>query len=174
MAGSILVAYATRYGSTGEVADAVGDGLRERGLDVEIRAMRDVRSVETYKAAVLGSAFYIGSMLKEAKLFLEQHRSSLEKIPVAFFALGPISADEELEEARSQLDQALAQAPWLKPVAAEMFIGKYDPSKLRLTDKLIAALPASPLHGVKARDDRDWDAIRNWTESLPAALNLSN
>jgi menaquinone-dependent protoporphyrinogen oxidase len=89
---------------------------------------------------------------------------------VAVFALGPVSREEDLEQARGQLDGALAKLAWLRPVAAAMFAGKYDPTRLRLADRLVAMLPASPLHGIPARDDRDWEAIRAWAESLPAAM----
>ena len=139
---------------------------------MEVKPARDVRSVDGYGAVVLGTLFYIGSMLKDAREFLEQHRAALEQMPLAIFALGPTTADEESEAARAQLDGALAKMPWLKPAAAEMFVGKYDPAKLRFSDKLVAALPASPLHGLGAHDDRDWAAISAWADSLPAALHL--
>jgi hypothetical protein len=48
-----------------------------------------------------------------------------------------------------------------------MFVGKYDPATLRITDKILAALPATPLHGVAAHDDRDWRAIEAWADALP-------
>jgi menaquinone-dependent protoporphyrinogen IX oxidase len=92
---------------------------------------------------------------------------------VALFALGPTSAADDLETTRAQLDSALAKMPWLMPVAAEMFVGKYDPAKLRLADRLVTALPASPLHGLAAHDDRDWGAISTWTDGLPSALRVT-
>jgi menaquinone-dependent protoporphyrinogen IX oxidase len=36
------VAYATKHGSTREVADAVAGSLREHGLDVDLRPAADV------------------------------------------------------------------------------------------------------------------------------------
>ena len=42
MSASVLVAYATRYGSTQEVAEAVAATLRERGLEVDVQPMRKV------------------------------------------------------------------------------------------------------------------------------------
>jgi menaquinone-dependent protoporphyrinogen oxidase len=119
---------------------------------------------------VLGAPLYIGSMLKDAVAFLERHRAALERIRVAVFVLGPISAEDSVRDGRGQLDDALAKVSWLSPVASEIFIGKYDPAKLRLADKLIAVLPASPLHGVGPQDGRDWAAIDAWAEELPAVL----
>lgn len=163
----VLVAYATRYGSTAEVAQEVGRRLDARGFQVDVRPAAEVRTLDGFDAVVLGAPFYIGSLLKDATAFLERHRSALERLPVALFTLGPLSAEEGLDEARGQVDEALAKIGWLKPVAAEMFVGKYDPAHLRLSDKLLAALPATPLHGVGPHDDRDWSAIDAWADALP-------
>lgn len=169
----ILVAYATRYGSTREVAEAVGMALREHGVDADVKPAKDVTTLGGYGVVVLAAPFYLGSMLKEATQFLERNRAALEVLPVSLLALGPVQAGDDMTEARKQLDGALAKVEWLKPVAAEMFVGKYDPAHLRLLDKLIAVLPASPLHGVGAHDDRDWESIRAWAEALPAAMGIA-
>ena len=171
MPDSILVAYATRYGSTQEVAEAVAATLREHGLEVDLQPMRKVRALEGYRAVVLGAPLHISSLHKDAQRFLSQHREALSEWPVAVFALGPTHADEqERQGSRAQLEKELAKYPWLTPVALEMFGGKYDPAKLRFPDTLIAALPASPLHGLPASDARDWTAIRAWAGSLAAQL----
>jgi menaquinone-dependent protoporphyrinogen oxidase len=170
MAASILIAYATRYGSTQEVADAVGAILRERGFAMEVRRAREVRSLDGFSGVVLGSPLYIGSLLREARKFLKRHRTALSQMPVVIFALGPVSGGKELGGSRTQLAVALAKLPWLTPVATEVFVGKYDPAQLRFPDSLLAALPASPLHGQPAHDGRDWAAIRAWGDTLPATL----
>ncbi|HEY3317534.1 MAG TPA: flavodoxin domain-containing protein [Coriobacteriia bacterium] len=173
MASSVLIAYATKYGSTREVAEAVAKRLRERGLTADVKPAREVRSLDGFDAVVLGTPLYIGSMLKDATALLEGRRSELERMPVAVFALGPITAEQASAEGRSQLDSALAKTPWLSPAASELFVGKYDPAKLRFLDKLIAVLPASPLHDVPAQDARDWAAIDAWADGLPSAMGLS-
>jgi menaquinone-dependent protoporphyrinogen oxidase len=173
MRDKILVAYATRYGSTREVAEAAATALCEQGVDAEVRPAKNVTAIGGYAGVVLATPFYIGSMLKEATRFLERNRGALEVLPVALLACGPVSAEDDMAGARKQLDKALAKVEWLKPVAAEMFVGKYDPAHLRLLDKLIAVPPASPLHGVGAHDDRHWESIRAWAEALPAAMRVA-
>jgi len=170
MTGTILVACATRYGSTREVAEAAAETLREHGLTVEVAAAKDAVVGDGHDGVVLAAPFYMGAMLKDAVRFLERERAALKRLPVALLACGPLSADDDLDEARGQLDGALAKLGWLHPVAAEMFVGRYDPARLRVADRLIAALPASPLHGVGAHDDRDWAAIRAWAATLPGLL----
>ena len=166
MSTSVLVAYATRYDSTQEVAEAVAATLRERGLEVDIQPMRKVRTLEGYRAVVLGAALYIGRWHKDARRFLSRHREALTERPVAIFALGPLHTDEkEWQGSRAQLDQELAQFPWLTPVALELFGGKFDPAKLHFPWSFLPALKNMP-----ASDVRDWTAIRAWASKLAAKL----
>jgi len=174
MSDSILVGYATRYGSTQEVAEAVAATLRESGLEVDLQPMRKVRTLEVYHAVVLGVPLYIGRWHKDAQRFLSSHQEALTQRPVAIFTLGPTQGDdEEWEGVRAQLDQELARYPWLTPVALELFGGRYDPAKLRFLDKLLGSLPASPLHQMPASDLRDWTAIRAWASELASKLQLA-
>lgn len=167
MSNSILVAYATRYGSTQEVAEQVAATLRENGFEVNLQPARQVRTLEGYRAVVLGAPLYIGRWLKDARRFMTRHQQALAKRPVAIFSLGPTRAAEgEWEGVRTQMDKELARFPWLAPVAVELFGGVYDPAKLRFPDSLLSALPASPLHQMPASDLRDWEAIRAWASSL--------
>jgi menaquinone-dependent protoporphyrinogen oxidase len=171
MANSVLVVYATRYGSTQEVAEQVATTLRESGLAADVQPARQVRALEGYRAVVVGAPLYIGRLLKDARRFLAQHREALADRPVAVFALGPTrAAEEDWEAVRSQMEQELDKYPWLEPVAVQLFGGKYDPAKLRFPDSLLATFPASPLHQMPASDLRDWEAIRAWASGLAAKL----
>ena len=171
MSASILVTYATRYGSTQEVAEAVAATLRDGGLEVDIQPMRKVRTIERYGVVVLGAPLYIGRWHKDAHRFLSQHRAALTQQRVAIFALGPIHDDEEQwRVVRTQLDKELAKYPWLSPVAVEIFGGKYEPAKLRFPDNLVANSSASPLYQMPASDLRDWAAIRTWASELSPKL----
>ncbi len=171
MSAPVLVAYTTRYRSTQEVAEAVAATLRERALEVDVQPMRDVRTLEGYRAIVLGAPLYMGRWHNDADRFLSRHHEALMERPVAVFALGPFSTDEqEWQSARAMLDTALDKFPWLTPVALELFGGKFDPAKLRFSDRFIASLPASPIHQMPANDVRDWTAIRAWASNLAAKL----
>jgi menaquinone-dependent protoporphyrinogen oxidase len=166
MPAKILVAYATRYGSTQEVAEAIAETLRANALEVDVQPARHVRTLAGYSAVVLGAPLFMLRWHKDALTFLSRHRKTLMKMPVAIFALGPVHEphdEKEWQDSGTQLNQALAKFPRFSPVALELFGGKYDPSLLRFPLNLMAGEePAS--------DIRDWAAIRTWAESLAPKL----
>jgi menaquinone-dependent protoporphyrinogen oxidase len=162
----VLVAYGTRYGSTREVAETVAATLRDGGVDAEVKAAREVRSVDGYAGVVVGTPLYLGALHRDVRVLLERSGQVLADRPLAVFALGPIKAADGVEASRDQLSAALAKLRAPTPVSTAVFVGAYDPSRLGLRDRMLAALPASPLHGEPAHDDRDWDAIRAWARGL--------
>lgn len=166
MSITILVTYATRYGSTKETAEKIAGTLREFGFRVDLEPVREVHSLAGYQAIVLGAPIEIGRWHGDARRFLSENRRALAMMPVAVFALGPLHRDEsEIREARGQFDKELAKFDWFKPAAIQVFVGRFDPTKL--------SFPASLFMGkIPASDEMDWEAIRVWAKELPAALEL--
>ena len=166
MSAKILVGYATRSGSTPEVAEEIAKNLRTQGFEVDVQAVRDVRSLEGYQAAILGAPLYIMRWHRDMRSFLSRQRKALAALPVAIFALGPWhNKEEELKSAREQLDKELAKYSWLQPVTKETFVGKFDPAKLGFPFSLIG-----PLKNMPASDERDWDVIRSWASDVAETL----
>jgi menaquinone-dependent protoporphyrinogen oxidase len=164
---SVLVAYATKYGSTHEVADAVAGRLRERGLEVDVRAAGTVDSLDGYNAVVFGGALYFFRLMREGRRFLSRHRKALSKMPVAVFGMGPIEdTEEQYVGAREHLDKSLHENESISPVAVAVFGGAFEPTGLRFPD----ANPATK--NLPQVDLRDWRAIEAWADSLPEALGL--
>lgn len=89
MPENVLVAYATKHGSTKEIAERIGATLGGRGLNADVRDTRDRPSPEAYDAVVLGSAVYVGSWRKDAATFLRQHQARLREVPCWLFSSGP-------------------------------------------------------------------------------------
>lgn len=162
MAAPILVTWATRYGSTEEVAHAVAGDLMNQHFAVNAQPMNDVRSLDRYCAVVLGFALYMGRIHKDARRFLANFRDELVKRPVAVFVLGPVNSDpHEFKEAEKQLKKELAPFPWLTPVTLQVMGGRFDPTKLGMPFNFIPALRNMP-----PLDARDWDSIHAWASHL--------
>jgi menaquinone-dependent protoporphyrinogen oxidase len=166
MTARVLVAYATVYGSTREVAEVVSAAVHAGGLGVDCQPARQVRGLDPYEAVILGAPLYMFRWHKDAMGFLSRHQQALASRSLAIFALGPFGDDPNgFANARASLDKELLKFPWLKPAAVEMFGGKFDPQALRLPYSLIPALKKMP-----ASDIRDWEAIRGWASDLPGKL----
>jgi menaquinone-dependent protoporphyrinogen oxidase len=150
----ILVAFATKAGSTEQVAAAIADALRKSGNIVDLRRARDVREpVSRWGCIVLGAPSYSGRWHRDAHRFIRRHRGELERVPVAVFGMGPRSPEQEAwQRSRSQLDRALAKRSWLTPVA-EVVFGGADPPKRRQAAR---------------RDLRGWAAIEKWAWEISA------
>lgn len=55
-----LVAYTTKSGSTGEVAQAIGEELQRNGVLVDVRLIREVQDVLAYDAVLVGGPMLMG------------------------------------------------------------------------------------------------------------------
>ena len=73
----VLVVYATNYGATAEIAEKIGQLLRQAGLRTDVLPTERVSDLPPYKAVVLGSAVYIGKWRKEAVKFLQANEKML-------------------------------------------------------------------------------------------------
>ncbi|MFZ3151194.1 MAG: flavodoxin domain-containing protein [Anaerolineaceae bacterium] len=164
-----LITYATRYGSTQEVAKALAVGLQKNGAEAECRPMREVENLKGYSTVVLGSPIYLGALQEDLRHFLSKHQKALSQLPVAIFALGPITSphnEAEWQEAKAQLHKQIAAISWFKPRAVQLFGGKFDHSKIRAPMKWFTGkIPESDL--------RDWATIEAWAAELPLLLSTS-
>jgi menaquinone-dependent protoporphyrinogen oxidase len=157
----VLVTYATKAGSTGEVADVIGQVLYEGGAVVNVKPVKEVNDLSGYSAVVVGSAIRMGRWLPEAVKFVEAHTEALAAIPVAYFQVsGFLKNDtpENRQEAATYLDSVRTL---VKPASEGLFAGKMDYGRLSFLDRTIAKVVGS-LEG----DWRDWDAIRAWAGDL--------
>lgn len=158
----VLIAYATKHGSTREVAESIEAHLADLGVEAHTLPARRVQTIDEYGAIVLGAPLYMGRWHRDARAFLARFRTEFASKPLAVFALGPVEDEEkQWEGARKQLDRALTHAPGVEPVTVGLFGGAIVPETLHF-----------PFSHMAAGDLRDWDAIREWTERLPAALGL--
>jgi menaquinone-dependent protoporphyrinogen oxidase len=162
----ILVAYATKKGSTAEIAQAIGKELEALGHVVDVTDMGTVKSLTGYNAVVIGGPMYIGKMIDAGK-FVGRHGGELRKLPVAGFivSLAPVSRDPvDTEYAQKALRNGLSP---LQPVAETVFAGKLDPANLSWLQKLMVEKAKSPVG-----DFRDWTAIAAWARELPGKMGV--
>jgi len=173
MKNRILVTYASRSGSTAEVAEVISKTLTEGGAQVDVMPMQDVKDISLYRAVIVGSAIRKSKWLPEAVQFVRAHQETLRHKSFAMFTVCITLAMSNSEQYRS------AVAGWVAPIRAlvrplseGLFAGRLDFSKLPFNwDTLM--LRATVAVGVFPRGDhRDWNAIRAWAESLKPVLGV--
>jgi len=158
---NVLVAYASKHGTTREVAEFVAHILERRGLTVEFEEAGRVGTVGHYDVIIVGGGLYMGKWHKDARRLLERHRAQLAGIPLAVFGMGPDSLEEsKVAESRRQLERSLAATPELEPIAVAIFGGALTPETWRF-----------PFSKLPAFDARDWVAIEDWTEGVAARIS---
>lgn len=160
----VLVTYATRYGSTQEVAAAIAEELTAAGMDVDVLAAGPQVEVGKYDAVVAGSPSYGRNWLPHASLFVVGNASRLSLMPVALFTTGmlgvknPKPALREHERIMSTLREF---TPGLAPVTTALFHGSFDRRRLPFILRLLDRLAGTP-----QGDRRDWEAIRGWARRV--------
>ena len=163
----VLVAYATKYGATAEIAEKIGQVLRQAGLQTDVLPADRVSDLSPYRAVVLGSAVYIGQWQKKAATFLRANEKALAQRPVWLFSSGPTGEGDPVQLLKGwrlpQSQQVIADRIHTRDIA--VFHGAVDPKKMNLIEKWMIKNVKAPLG-----DFRDWAAINAWAKAISDAL----
>lgn len=164
MVARVLVAYATKMGSTGEIAEAIAAALRDAGLEATAVPVRSVRSLDGWDAVVIGSALYAAHWQRDANRFVGRHLGALRERPVWLFSSGPL--DRRLAAADLPItphaEEVVAGLPYR---GHRTFGGRLDPEQAGVDAQILAT------HQVG--DFRDWTVIRAWAASIAGDLEAA-
>ncbi|MBZ0283935.1 MAG: flavodoxin domain-containing protein [Anaerolineae bacterium] len=155
-----LVAYASKYRSTAEIAQRIGKTLRAfKNYEVDVQSVDAVQKVSSYDVIVIGSAVYMGQWQAEAANFLEEHERELTERITWLFSSGPTGEGNPQEILKGWTFPNALQplVDRIKPHGITLFHGKVDPDQMNFLERVITK-------SVNARtgDFRDWDMIDNW------------
>ena len=170
----ILVTYASRGGSTGGVAQAIGKTLVESGMQVDIRLMTEVKDLTPYGAVVAGSAIRSGKWLPEAMEFIQAHRGTLRRKPFAAFLVCITLAMPKAAEYQQFVSDFMKEVRALvRPMSEGTFAGTLDCSKVPLVPEGVQLRILSAASHTPPGDYRDWKAIHAWAAQLPRFLEAA-
>jgi menaquinone-dependent protoporphyrinogen oxidase len=177
MTKHVLIAYGTRYGSTAEISERIGDIFTEKGLKAEVRDLKQdgtPTNLDGYDLVVVGSGILAGRWTKEPLQFLERNKETLAEKKVALFVVSAYAADPDKHD-RVYEDYLVSVAEDLKPispVSMGFFGGVIDFSKynfaVRALMKRMVSSNAGDRKVSEYMDLRDWEKIENWANSLAA------
>ena len=164
----ILVAYASGYGSTAEVAREMGESLTQDGITVTVSQLPFVDNLEQYDAVIVGSAIRYDRWMPAAKDFVINNSDTLDKMPVAFFFNCLTLArrtDKNEEKAQQYAKQLLSLNENVKPLSIGGFPGVLDYTKMPFFIRIIFKI-FGYIMGLPPGDYRDWKEIRQWTKDI--------
>ena len=156
----ILVAYASKHGSTTGIAENIAAKLRAADHEVDVGPVAEVADVGTYDAYVIGSAVYYGGWMKEATAFVESNTAWLARRPVWLFSSGPVgpAAPADPKELPA-LREAIA------PQGHRVFYGALDRHHLSIGERIVVGAVKAP-----DGDYRDWREIEAWADEIAREL----
>ena len=174
----VLVAYASKAGSTKGIAEFLGEKLRQQGMDADVREVGGIRNAADYDAFVIGSAVYMFHWLKEARQFVSKNSAVLVDRPVWLFSSGPVGTQSKDAKGRDVLESSepkeLDELRTLaRPRDHRVFFGALDSARLtgamgfayKLARRSQAAREAMP-----EGDFRDWEKIAGWAIGIAKDL----
>jgi menaquinone-dependent protoporphyrinogen oxidase len=165
----VMVCAATKHGATIEIAERIGETLRDRlrahGKAVDVVVCRAETSTDLtgFDAYVLGSAVYMGHWLEPMRELLRRYEPALHARPVWLFSSGPIGDPPKPDEQPVDAGSAVMTA---RAVQHRVFSGKLNHDRLGLGERAMVAALRAP-YG----DYRNWAAIDTWAASIADALS---
>ena len=165
---SVLVTYATRAGSTRELAEQVSAALTAARVVVDLKSVDQVSCLSGYDAVVLGSAIYFNRLMPQAISFLQQHADALAKMPVALFSVGAemrLGTPKARAAADAWVRHSLASVPALQFIAIEHFAGAVEMRRLSFGWQLLVLLTFG-----ERGDWRNPERIRAWATQIRPKL----
>lgn len=164
----ILIAVASRHGSTHDIAARVAQRLNERGHQVDIFDIHHAHrgdvpdDIDEFDAYIVGSAVYEGHWMRDGRQFLLRNAITLQHAPVWLFCSGPVG-DQQVGIDPAHADE-LRKA--VDAVEHRVFPGRLDRDELGRMERWIVDV-------VRAHDGdyRDWDEIDAWSASIADHLD---
>ena len=164
----ILIAYASKSGTTREIAEAIGKTLSDKGASVCVQPVKAVGSIEEYRAVVIGSGIRMGHWLPEAEDFVKKNQTRLSQVPTAFFTVHLLHLDNGNVSRAQRESYTQVVRRILTPRTEVYFSGRLEFARLSIFERWV-----SKAMKAQEQDLRDWEKIRAWSEGLCPTLGLS-
>jgi menaquinone-dependent protoporphyrinogen oxidase len=167
MANTVLITYSSKYGATAEIAEKIGEVLKQEGLQADVVPVKSVKNLADYKEVIIGSAMYIGMWRREAVNFLKKNEKLLAERRVWIFSTGPSGKGDPVELLKG-VTVPFGVKPIIeriKPRDTVVFHGNVNAEKMNFLERWVIKNVKSPVG-----DFRDWDMITKWAKEIAGEM----
>lgn len=168
----ILVAYASKFGTTTQVAECIAQTLQQQHHQVDVIQVAQVDNIADYDAVIIGAAIHYDHWMADAQAFVKTHQATLSTKPVAcFFTCLALSkqTEKDQQQADTYRKKIANLNPHINPISIGGFAGAVKYQSMPFLFRLVARAILS-IMGVREGDYRDWELIGNWTVDLEASI----
>ena len=158
----VLVGYGTKMGGTTAIAERIGEVLSLTGHEVIVAEASDVREVDDYDAAVVGSGLYAGMWRGPAKRLVRKLASKAPDLPLWLFHSGPLGDDEAGDP------QGFPK--WLRELEPRLNVRDEVTFGGVLGEDARGFIAGSMVKNGRGGDWRDMEAIGAWAGKIAADL----
>jgi menaquinone-dependent protoporphyrinogen oxidase len=159
----VLVAVASKHGSTTQIGAAIGAALIDAGLSADVVPVEDVTTVLPYDAVIVGSGVYMGRWIDSAHRFCTAFEGDLVNRPVWLFSSGPIGNPPKPVEGPAEVAQLVSAT---RALGHRVFAGNLDKRELGFGERAVIAAVKAP-----TGDYRPWDDIEAWATEIAHELS---
>lgn len=159
----VLIAVASRHGSTWEIGEAAAEVLRASGFHVDVADPDDVETVEPYQAVLLGSSVYVGRWAASARALVDRCASGLSQRPVWLFSSGPVGLPLAPQADPEEVPGIVAR---VHARGHKTFPGRLDNGALGLAERAAVALLQA-----EQGDFREWPDVEDWAATIAVTLH---
>ena len=179
--GRALIVYGTGEGHTEDVAEAMVQHMRGRGVTVDAVHVDDAPPTpDGVNAVIVGSSIHVGKHNKQVVTWIEHNKEWLQSHPSAFFQVSISSATGDADgqaQANSYIDELINSTEW-HPDLVGLFGGallytRYGFAKRTMMKTIAkkAGLDSDTHHDY---DYTDYEAVRHFADDVTALVNAAD
>ncbi len=177
----VLIAYASRFGSTSEISQEIADILKQENFTVDLNDLKGnsgkIPNLYAYAGVLVGSGIRMGRWTKEGLNFLKKNRKELSQKHLGLFvSSGEAANPVTYKQAKKKYLEDILRKMGLNhsDVLIEAFGGVFDLSssnnysffEKKLLKRIANSSAGFVVQDGKMNDFRNWQLIREWATAF--------
>ena len=157
----IAIIYASKYGTTEKVAEAIADKLKGTN-EVELFSLKKnpQPNIGAFEMVIIGSSIYAGQASRKVKAFCKENESLLLQKRIGLFVCG---MHPDKEEQDKEVQNAFSEVLLKKSSATKFLGGAYLFEQMNFLERMIIKKVAKTTSSVQ---QIDWEGVEGFVKEL--------